>query len=77
MKGDRDPATEVDYAIEQQTRDFLLDAGPGIGFLGEEGGQSGGDNSLMWALDRTVNSDSTIAVSLQLADELLRLLRIA
>jgi myo-inositol-1(or 4)-monophosphatase len=41
MKGDRDPATEVDYAIERETRGFLLGAAPGVGFLGEEGGRSG------------------------------------
>lgn len=52
MKGDRDPATEVDYAIEHAVRDFLLAEVPGIPFLGEEDGQVGSnDSGIFWALD--------------------------
>lgn len=52
MKSDRNPATEVDYAIERATRDFLLAEVPEITFLGEEDGQVGANKSgLYWALD--------------------------
>lgn len=51
-KGDRDPATEVDYAIERQIRDFMESKDSSIGFLGEENGLSGVDSSeLTWVLD--------------------------
>ncbi|GIF16747.1 inositol monophosphatase family protein [Actinoplanes teichomyceticus] len=50
-KGDRDMASEVDYAIEAQVRAFLAKQTPEIGFLGEENGTSGATNGLMWALD--------------------------
>jgi myo-inositol-1(or 4)-monophosphatase len=50
-KGDRDMATEVDFAVEQQVRTFLCDATPDIAFLGEEEGSQGGTAELMWALD--------------------------
>jgi myo-inositol-1(or 4)-monophosphatase len=50
-KGDRDMASEVDYAIEDRVRAFLTERTPDIGFLGEEHGASGATNSLMWALD--------------------------
>jgi myo-inositol-1(or 4)-monophosphatase len=52
MKSDRNPATEVDYAIESATREFLLAEVPEIAFLGEEDGQVGSiDSDLYWALD--------------------------
>lgn len=52
IKGDRDPATEVDYAIEREVRQFLLSAAPEVGFLGEEDGRFGDSESgFMWALD--------------------------
>jgi myo-inositol-1(or 4)-monophosphatase len=51
MKGDRDPATDVDYAVERDVRDFLAAHAPGIGFLGEEGGRAGQDGDHVWALD--------------------------
>lgn len=52
IKGDRDPATEVDYAIERNLRKFLLDHAPDVGFLGEEDGRFGDSESgFMWALD--------------------------
>ncbi|MCZ7379178.1 inositol monophosphatase family protein [Micromonospora sp. WMMC250] len=50
-KGDRDMASEVDYAIEQQVRELLAAKAPDIGFLGEEHGLSGDATELMWALD--------------------------
>jgi myo-inositol-1(or 4)-monophosphatase len=50
-KGDRDMATEVDYAVEHALREFLARETPEIGFLGEEEGRSGGTGRLMWALD--------------------------
>lgn len=52
-KGERDYATELDYSVEKAVRDFLHQAAPRIGFLGEEGGHAG--NGLpgvtYWALD--------------------------
>ncbi|MEV0228124.1 inositol monophosphatase [Nonomuraea sp. NPDC050786] len=50
-KGDRDMATEVDYAVEHAVRDFLSRETPEIGFLGEEEGVSSPGDGLMWALD--------------------------
>ncbi|MEU4233880.1 inositol monophosphatase family protein [Nonomuraea sp. NPDC026600] len=50
-KGDRDMATEVDYAVEQAVREFLSRETPEIGFLGEEEGVSHIGDGLMWALD--------------------------
>ena len=50
-KGDRDMASEVDYAIEEQVRALLAELTPDIGFLGEENGTSGATDGLMWALD--------------------------
>lgn len=52
MKDDRDPASEVDYAVEREIRDFLIGRAPTVGFLGEEYGKSGDSGSEMyWALD--------------------------
>lgn len=50
-KGDRDMATEVDYAVEHAVRDFLTRETPEIGFLGEEEGLTGAENGVMWVLD--------------------------
>ncbi|MEW1838702.1 inositol monophosphatase [Nonomuraea angiospora] len=50
-KGDRDMATEVDYAVEHAVREFLSRETPEIGFLGEEEGVSRTGDGLMWALD--------------------------
>jgi len=50
-KGDRDMASEVDYAIEAQVRAFLAEHTPHIGFLGEENGTTGDTDKLLWALD--------------------------
>ncbi len=50
-KGDRDMATEVDYAVEHAVREFLSRETPQIGFLGEEEGVTHAGDGLMWALD--------------------------
>jgi len=51
-KGDRDMASEVDYAVEQELRSILAKATPEIGFLGEEEGQTAGkSDELLWVLD--------------------------
>lgn len=50
-KGDRDMATEVDYAVEKAVRAFLSDRVPSIAILGEEEGVSGTEGRLLWALD--------------------------
>src|SRR5215204_6746731 len=50
-KGDRDPTSEVDLAVERSVRDFLHNKTPEVEFLGEEeGGQSAG-HGLLWMLD--------------------------
>ncbi|MFG2049012.1 inositol monophosphatase family protein [Micromonospora sp. NPDC048935] len=51
FKGDRDMASEVDYAIERAVRAHLAAKAPDIGFLGEEYGDSGDATALTWALD--------------------------
>jgi myo-inositol-1(or 4)-monophosphatase len=51
-KGDRDMASEVDFAVEQALREFLAKATPDIGFLGEEEGRTAGSSDeLLWVLD--------------------------
>jgi myo-inositol-1(or 4)-monophosphatase len=51
-KGDRDMATDVDFAIERELREFLATRTPDIGFLGEEEGSMGeASERLMWCLD--------------------------
>ncbi|MFF5211610.1 inositol monophosphatase family protein [Streptosporangium sp. NPDC000396] len=51
-KGDRDMATEADYAVEHAVRDFLGRETPEIGFFGEEEGATrGARNGLVWMLD--------------------------
>jgi len=51
VKGERDYASEVDYAIEDRIRSFLQARTPEIGFLGEEDGPSGPSTDLYWVLD--------------------------
>lgn len=73
-KGDRDMASEIDYAVEEQVRSFLLKETPEIGFLGEESGGSGIGGALTWALDpvdgtaNLVNGLPLCAVSLGLVE---------
>lgn len=50
-KGDRDMASEVDYAIESTLAAILREKTPDIGFLGEEGGNRGIPSALTWTLD--------------------------
>lgn len=73
-KGDRDYASEVDYAVEREVRAFLAAATPTIGFLGEEEGATGPTGGLQWVLDPidgTINFAHALplhAVSLALLD---------
>jgi myo-inositol-1(or 4)-monophosphatase len=73
-KGDRDPASEVDLAVERFVRDFLHNKTPEIGFLGEEEGGDSTGHELLWMLDPidgTVNflhGFPLCAVSLSLCD---------
>ncbi|MEH0980893.1 inositol monophosphatase family protein [Micromonospora sp. CPCC 205556] len=50
VKGDRDFASEMDYAIERDMRAFLGAETPEIGFLGEEEGRTG-SAEMQWVLD--------------------------
>lgn len=51
-KGDRDFATDLDYAAEDAVRAFLAKETPGIPVLGEERGRSGDETShYEWVLD--------------------------
>lgn len=73
-KGDRDPASEVDLAVERFVRDFLHNKTPEIEFLGEEEGGHSTGYGLLWMLDPidgTVNflhGFPLCAVSLSLFD---------
>jgi myo-inositol-1(or 4)-monophosphatase len=49
-KGDRDMASEVDYQVEREMREFLATRAPSIGFLGEEQGRTG-TSAVFWTLD--------------------------
>jgi myo-inositol-1(or 4)-monophosphatase len=74
-KGDRDPTSEVDVAVERFVRDLLHNKTPEIGFLGEEEGGNSTGHELLWMLDPidgTVNflhGFPLCAVSLSLCDE--------
>lgn len=50
-KGERDMASEVDFAVERAIRCFLAEQTPDIALLGEEAGMTGRENGTMWALD--------------------------
>jgi myo-inositol-1(or 4)-monophosphatase len=50
-KGDRDMASEVDYAVEDDLRTFLAKETPEIGFLGEEHGGADASTATAWILD--------------------------
>lgn len=51
-KGERDMASEVDYAVEQAVRALLAELTPGIAFLGEEEGMGAvSKGQPVWALD--------------------------
>lgn len=74
-KGDRDMASEIDYAVEERVRSFLLKETPEIGFLGEENGGTGLGGQLTWTLDpvdgtaNLINGLPLCAVSLGLVQE--------
>ncbi|GIL27271.1 inositol monophosphatase family protein [Actinocatenispora comari] len=50
-KGDRDMASEVDYAVEDDLRTFLAKETPEIDFLGEEHGGADAQTATAWILD--------------------------
>lgn len=51
-KGDRDMATEVDFAVEESLRSFLREETPEIQFFGEESGSGRPDlQEAVWVLD--------------------------
>jgi myo-inositol-1(or 4)-monophosphatase len=50
-KGDRDPASDVDLAVERSVRDFLHNKTPEVEFLGEEEGGQPIGHGLLWMLD--------------------------
>lgn len=51
-KGDRDFATDLDFAVEDAVRAFLAEETPGVPLLGEERGRSGdSDSPYEWVLD--------------------------
>jgi myo-inositol-1(or 4)-monophosphatase len=51
LKGDRDPASDVDLAIERSVRAYLRERTPDIGFLGEEEGGGVPAAGPCWVLD--------------------------
>ena len=56
VKGDRDMASEVDFAVEREVRAFLERETPQIGVLGEEeGGATDGTRWVLDPVDGTVN----------------------
>ncbi|MEU4190627.1 inositol monophosphatase family protein [Kribbella sp. NPDC026611] len=56
FKGDRDMASEVDFAVEREVRAFLERETPEIGVLGEEeGGATDGTRWVLDPVDGTVN----------------------
>jgi myo-inositol-1(or 4)-monophosphatase len=50
-KGERDMASDVDFAVERAIRGFLAERTPDIALLGEETGLTGADRGTLWALD--------------------------
>ena len=74
-KGDRDPASEVDYEVERTLRKLLHNRTPYVGFLGEEEGTPGAQTEYTWVLDPVdgtvnfVHGHPLVAVSLGLLHE--------
>jgi myo-inositol-1(or 4)-monophosphatase len=62
-KGDRDPASEVDLAVERNVRDFLHNKTPEIEFLGEEEGGQPTGHGLLWMLDPLTAPSTSCTVS--------------
>jgi myo-inositol-1(or 4)-monophosphatase len=50
-KGDRDPVTDVDLAIERAIRDLLRERTPEVAFHGEETSRDELDDAATWVLD--------------------------
>jgi myo-inositol-1(or 4)-monophosphatase len=50
-KGERDMASEADYAIERAVREFLTAETPEFAFIGEEDGTTGPQGDWAWILD--------------------------
>lgn len=50
-KGDRDLASEVDFAVEHVVRGFLAERTPEVDFLGEEEGHRSSGAEFTWVLD--------------------------
>jgi myo-inositol-1(or 4)-monophosphatase len=50
-KGDRDPASDVDIAAEQEIRKLLTARAPDIPVLGEEGGGPSASAGCLWVVD--------------------------
>lgn len=74
-KNDRDLVSDVDLAIERQVRAHLAEASPGIGFLGEEEGQSSGSaGGWTWTLD-PIDGTSNFAHGIPLCATSLALLQ--
>ena len=74
-KSDRDLVSDVDLAIERAIRDYLHEATPSIGFLGEEEGRTGDPGSgWLWTLD-PIDGTSNFAHGLPLCATSLALLR--
>lgn len=67
-KGDRDYATETDYRIERELRDWLATKTPDIGFLGEESGHTGSEDR-RWCLDPIDGGNPLCGVSLALVED--------
>lgn len=51
LKGRADVVTDVDVAVERETREVLLREFPGFGFLGEESGAVKGSEPYTWIVD--------------------------
>lgn len=65
-KTDRDFVTDIDYEVEQRTREYLSRAAPDIGFLGEEEGATATrPGNAYWAFD-PVDGTSNLAHGLPL-----------
>jgi histidinol-phosphatase len=61
LKPDQTPVTVADREAEEVIRSVLLDAFPGHGFYGEEGGRSGPDAEYLWLVDPIDGTKSFVA----------------